>query len=119
MKTLGGIVLPEALEWDDFGQSQGIGTVHRLALDGSLVTWSGPALTSITLRAGDDYGWLPLATVGSLLALAAGTISTTLVWGGMSIPVRFDHSSGPAVNLAPLYPGAQWYTGTISLIKED
>lgn len=118
MKKLGGVDLPSALEWEDFGQSHGVGTVHRLALDGSLVTFSGPTLEPITLRAGDDHGWFSTAIVTSLLTLAASTVSTTLVWGGMSIPVRFDHTSGPAVNLAPLYPGAPWYTGTISLIKE-
>lgn len=119
MNTLGGVPLPRSLEWTGFMRSSGTATVHRLALDGSLVTFSGPDIEPITLTAGDDHGWVAAETAAALVALSVSTVSTTLVWGGLSIPVRFDHSSGPAVNLAPLYPGAQWYTGTISLIKED
>ena len=119
MKKLGDIELMESMEWDNFGQSVGVGTVHRLALDGTLITFSGPATRQIVLQAGEDYGWVSADKALALMALAASTISTALTWGGQVIPVRFDHSSGPAVALSPLYPGAEWYTGTISLIRED
>ncbi len=119
MKRLAGITLMNSIEMETAYQSAGVSTVHRVALDGSLVTFSGPALRQIVLRAGDDYGWVRAEDAEALVLLSQTTTSTTLEWLGAAIPVRWDHSSGPAVQLSPLYPGAQWCAGTIALIRED
>lgn len=119
MKKLGSITLPDTLQWESAMQSQGVSTVHRRALDGSLVTFSGPANRSIVLVAGGDYGWFSTAEAESVIALASSSGGALLTWEDVEIPVRFDHSAGPAVALVPLRLGAAWYTGTISLIRED
>ena len=119
MNLLDAIELPDTMLWDNRMQAQGVATVHRRALDGSLVVFSGPSSRVVVLVAGDDYGWIPEAVALDLVALAEASSSVTLTWDGTQIPVQFDHSAGPAVALEPKFPGATWYTGTISLIRED
>ena len=121
MNTLSDITLPEGLQWSEAGQAQGWKTALRTGLDGSPVVFGSAAPSRITLVAADNYGWFDETTAQALIALAATTLATTLVWadylrGAQTYTVAFDHESGPAVQLEPLWPGCDQYTGRIALI---
>ncbi len=116
MKTLGGIPLPNGLEMQEAAHALGRKTVARQTLDGTPVVFAGAALQRVTLVAGDDYGWFDEAAKDALVALAAAADTAELVWNDIPYDVAFDHESGPAVLLTPLWPGALHYTGSITLI---
>lgn len=116
MNTLGGISLPSGLVWQQAGHAMGRKTVLRQTLDGTPVVFAGAAPSRITLIAGDDHGWIDAATKDALLAFAAANNTATLEWEGTSHTVAFDHESGPAILLEPLWIGAAYYSGTLNLI---
>lgn len=116
MKSLGGITLPNGLEMQEAAHALGRKTIARQTLDGTPVVFAGAALQRVTLVAGDDYGWFDEATKDALVALASAADTAELVWGSETHDVAFDHESGPAVQLDPLWPGALYYTGSITLI---
>lgn len=121
MNSLGGIELPAGMQWSEAGQAQGRRTTLRTALDGSPVVFAAPAPARITLVAGDSYGWIEEEVAKALLQLSETTLATTLAWGDFlraqqAYTVAFDHESGPAVQLEPLWPGCDQYTGRIALI---
>lgn len=121
MNTLGIIELPVGMLWSESGQSQGRRSVLRTALDGSAVVFGSAGPRRITLLAGDDACWVPEATALQLLALAESEAGTTLTWSDHLRPedsytVAFDHESAAAVQLEPLWPGSDLYTGRIALI---
>lgn len=115
IRQLGGITLP-GMTMQESGHSLGRKTVLRQTLDGTPLVFSGTCPRRITLVAGDDYGIIDAPTLAALLALAASNDTTDLVWGDDNYSVAFDHEANPAILLAPLWPGAAYYNGSITLI---
>lgn len=116
MNTLGGVNLPSGLVMQEAGHSLGRRTVTRQTLDGPPLIFAGAQPKRLTLIAGDDYGWFDEATKDALIALATASDTADLTWGGATDTAAFDHENGPAVTLTPLYPGAVYYSGAITLI---
>jgi hypothetical protein len=91
-----------------------------MSLDGRVVHWSSPVLRRLTMVAGDDHGWLTQQQAQDLRALSTSVPVVPLLLRHPLLQadaaVVFDHESGPAVELSPLFVGAQWFQGVIRLV---
>lgn len=121
-RTLGGLALPDDLQWVERGQAAARSTVTRRALDGQVHLFHAPAVVRVTLLSGQDHGWFSRAQAQDLLALANAALSVDLVWHDALHPtprtwrVAFDHEAGAAVDFSELWPGCEVLTGRILLV---
>ncbi len=124
MFSIGGVQLNPSMVWEDQYVSSQVEQTVRRTLQGRMVAFSGPLVggRNATFSGGDDHGWLTVATLNSLLSLAAvpGAIYT-MVRGEESYSVMFRHNDPPAVDMRMLIPrtavaGTDYVAGTIKLI---
>lgn len=102
--TLGGITLPDDIQWVDEFAGHGVGQIITPTLTGALVVeeTAQPAGRPITLD-GRGHSWMTRAQVEALHALAATPLAEgatlTLAWAdGRNFSVAFDRSRGGAVS---------------------
>ena len=120
MKSLGGLVLPDSLQWTDRWDWTPAAQEVGRTLGGSLVVWSQTLEGGqpITLEAQDDVTWLSLTQVEALSTLAAQAGATfTLIWDSEAFTVMFRNHDLPAISFRPIWPNYHLFTGTIKLIR--
>lgn len=121
--SIGGVVFDKPLVWTDREDWAELAQTRARTVGGGQVVFTAPLQGGrpITLEAQRDRGWISKTKVDALRVMAAQIGATfTFVYGLDSFDVEFDHSSGPALQLAPLIPrtepaGTDFYTGTIRL----
>ena len=122
--SLGGVALPRGLEWIDEFPWTGVAQNVGMAVDGTLLVERGRYLAGrpITLRGGDDFGWIRKATLDAVHALAAtGEPLRLVLEDGREFDVLFAHGSDP-ITARPLIPGRgnpgpdDWYVPAFKLI---
>jgi hypothetical protein len=122
--TLNDVVLNNSLHWKDRHTQPLVAQAVKRLLGGAAVVRS-TRLTGgmpITLEATEEYGWLSVATVKQLEAMAAlpGEVySLNINYSVYS--VIFRHHDEPALDLRPLLPripeaDTEFYIGTIKLL---
>ena len=121
MISLGGIVFSERgeaqIDWIDRHLWQPVGQSVRYALAGNPVIQENPrGGRPIVLSAELPWSWLTANTVERLNELAATSINLELIYDTIHTTVRFYRSQGP-LNLTPVNPLREYYTGTIHLIE--
>jgi len=120
--NLGGLVLPAGLQWTDRYQVQNVQQSVDTALDGSPVVFAAAKQQGriITLEAFEDSGWMTQNTTETLISLAQMPLNPAtalnFVYDDFQSLVLFAHHTPPAVDLKPLWPFAQVYSGRIVLI---
>jgi len=117
-KSLGGVVLPDQLEWLDRYDWAGVAQRSERTLAGAVIITSAPLARGrpITLEARERVAWLPQATVAAIAALAAvAGASYPLVWEDESYDVVFRHDERPAFTVEPLFPHGDQYVAEIKL----
>lgn len=119
--SLGGVLLPVGVRWIDNQQYSHVGQSQQYALGGKLyIDENYRAGRSITLDIRRPYCWLYESKLDSLRALEAVIgAQYALVWRTASYAVRFDRSSGLALDFAHIERGPQdlgLYEGQIRLI---
>ena len=120
MKSLGGLILPDSLQWTDRWEWTPTAQEVARTLAGSLVVWSQQLIGGqpVTLAAEDAVTWLSLTQVETLSALASQAGATfTLIWDSETFTVMFRIHDPPVVAFKPLWPHHTLFTGTIKLIK--
>lgn len=118
-KTLGGISLPDQLEWSDRYDWDPVAQDVRRTLGGGQVLFAQSlhAGRPVTLIARDRVAWLPSATLAALRGLAAIPGGThTLEWDGEMHSVAFRHHEPPAIAVEAVFPHGDQYFGTLKLI---
>lgn len=122
MIQLDSIILSDRIEaqidWVDQLTWQPIGQQIRYALAGNPVINENPRTgRPITLVAELPWCWLSANTVNSLYQLASELNYTfSFIYGSYSANVRFRRDAGP-LELSPVNPLKDYYTGTIYLIE--
>jgi len=107
----------DQIDWIDRHQWQPIGQSLRYGLAGNPVIMENPRSgRPIVLSAELPWCWLESTTVEALNVLAATSQNLFLVYESITTTVRFNRSQGP-LNLTPIDPRRQYYTGTIALIE--
>ena len=121
--VLGGVTLPPNIVWEDKYKWNPVVQEVKSTLGGSLIVYSGQMRgRRITLVAYQDQGWLTLAQVDAVKALADVAGATyTLTIGAESFTVVFRHEEPPAVEFEPLIPRAvpesgDFFVGRIKLL---
>ncbi|MBF0283144.1 MAG: hypothetical protein HQL51_01645 [Magnetococcales bacterium] len=119
MKSLGGVLLPEGLEWKDRRAWSPVVQEVTRTLSGKQVIFCGALVGGrpITLEAEDGVAWISALTVEALEALAAvpGAVYV-LGWEGESFNVMFRHHEPPAVDFSPIWPHHDLHVGTLKLM---
>lgn len=119
MKTLGGVTLPDSIEWIDKYTGSPVGQSVSRTLGGALVTFNQDLVDGvlITLSAQDEVCWLTQAEVDAIKALADQVgAQFVLNWEGTNYNVMFRHYEPPAFEVNPIWPHNEYYIGTIKLI---
>ena len=124
MISLAGITLNSSMIWKDRFDTFGVGQTVKRSLGGVLFIDTAKVLTGrpITLEASEDYGWLTVAQVEALRALAdQEDFSGVLLLDGVSYTVGFRHHEPPALSFQPIVPrenqqSLDYLTGTIKLM---
>ena len=117
--TLGALILPERMAWTNRWTYTPVMAQATRTIAGGLAIFTQAAVKGrpITLDAREGVSWLTRAQVDAIMAMAAKPGATfALVYQGESHQVRFAHHDPPAVELSPVWPLADQYTGTIKLI---
>ena len=119
MKQLGGLTLPEQLEWSDKRQSQQVAQSVKITLGGTPIIYAQQlSARDITLQANEGVCWLTQAQADAILAMAAVPgASYELTWDSESWTVVFRHHDGQAVDLSPIWPHFDQFVGTIKLMS--
>ena len=120
MKKLGDLVLPDALQWTDRDSFSPVIQATATTLGGGMAVFSQTRIDGrpVTLEAADGITWLDQATVDAIQAMAAQPGATfTLTWESESFTVLFRHHDPPAVDLNPIWPNYDLFTGTIKLME--
>lgn len=121
MKSLGSLILPDALHWKDRFAWSPIRQTVSYTLGGNFVSWSQATTSSgrpITLFAGEESAFLDRATVTTLAEMAQSPNAIhTLTWDNETFSVLFRHHEPPALTLNPLWPGHDLHHGEIRLIQ--
>ena len=115
-KSLGGVILPDAIEWLGRYDWTGVAQNRARTLSGALVVWAQSLQRGqpINLVAREEVSWLELATVTALQALAATPGgSHVLVWESESHQVAFAE---PAVRFEPIWPHYPQHFASIQLL---
>jgi hypothetical protein len=119
IKTIGNLTLPDGLEWTDRFDWQPVSQEAVRTLSGgqvmfcSLLSQGRP----ITLDAHDGSAWLDQITVDLLYAMASQVGAVfQFYWGSEIYSVMFRHEDKPALEVKPLVPHYNIYTGTIKLV---
>jgi len=116
-KTLGGLTLPDSIEWPDRYEHVPVASAVDVTLGGLAVIHSAPLVKgqNITLQARDQVCWLDTPTVQALQSLAAVPGATyTLDWEGEQHTVMF--SGQRPLRFDPVLPHASWWFATLILI---
>lgn len=122
--TLDGITLNTSMVWVERYQSKKVVQNVRDTLGGVPVVFVGTkdAGFPITLRAGDDYGWLTRSVVNQIMARAdeAGAVYV-LSFNDVEYSVIFRHNDAPAVDMQPMIPRTgdsddDYFIGDIKLL---
>jgi hypothetical protein len=121
MISLGGVIFSERgeaqIDWIDRHLWQPIGQTIRYGLAGNPVIIENPRSgRPIVLSSELPWSWLTSATVDALNTLASTSQNLILIYDTLTTTVRFNRSQGP-LNLTPIDPRRQYYTGTIQLIE--
>ena len=120
--SLGGLALPNGLQWTNRYSSQAIQQTLEYALDGSAVIYSAAKSGGllIVLESLEDSGWFSQAQADTVLALANQALNVsqalTFYFDSYTAQVLFAHNTPPAVDLKPLFPASDRFIGRISLI---
>lgn len=121
--VLGGVTLPSNIVWEDKYKWNPVVQDVKTTLGGRPVVFSA-SLTAgrrITLVAYSDQGWLTLAQVEAIKALADVAGATyMLTIGAETFTVSFRHDEPPAVEFDPLIPrgvpeSGDYFVGRIKL----
>lgn len=120
---LNGVELNGSMEWIDRHKVRPVGQSVKRLLGGAAVVRSTKliGLRNVTLEATEDHGWLTLAVVQQIEAMADVAGATyNLTIDSVTYSVIFRHEESPAVDLSPLLPRIQeqsgdYYIGTIKL----
>lgn len=123
-RSLGALALPDgdqqgSIDWVDRYEPASVAQSAVRTLGGSPVVFS-QALTRgrpITLEAVERVCWLTQAMVDTLLGMAAQPgASFAFLWDAEAHSVVFRHHEPPALEVTPIYPHADQYTGRIKLM---
>lgn len=123
MKTLNGIELPADVRIVQRGHSAGVRTAVFPALSGEPVCFVGSDVVRFEVASGPDYGWFTREQAQALIRLARTDAGPFVfqyedeLMGAVSMHVMFDSSQGAAVRFSELWPGSEYLTGVIRLIK--
>lgn len=118
------LTLPDDLAWPDEFEWAAVEQRQQYTITGALIVEAAAkqAGRTITLEGGDDFAWVPLADLETLLAWKAlpGQVFT-LVLRGVTHSVVFDHE-GRSVEARPVWdvsdPGpADPYIVTLRFLK--
>lgn len=120
--TLGGLDLPDDIDWTDEFTFQAVGQSVTRTIAGNHVEFNQTLVRGrpITLVANEDEGWLTKAQVDSIQTFASTPGATfTLDIGAQSFTVAFRQDEGafsPSPLLARIDPAAgDFFTATIRL----
>lgn len=119
MKKLGNTVLPDGLQWQDRYEWTPVAQEVVRTLSGKQVLFCA-TLTGgqpVTLEAESQVAWIEKNTLNSIaeMAMQTGAIFT-LEWEGELMSVVFRHHEPPVINVTPIWPHHNLYTGTIRLM---
>ena len=120
MKQLGTLTLPDSLQWSDRDSFSPVIQATATTLGGGTAVFSQTRIDGrpVTLEAEDGITWLDQDTVEAIQAMAAQAgASFTLTWESESFTVMFRHHDPPAVDLNPIWPSYDLFTGTIKLME--
>lgn len=122
--TLGGVALNPSMRIGDLYENRNVSQSTVRSLGGALKIFHSPLVAgrSITLEAGDDYGWITKAVsdqINEMANVAGATYELNI--NGLSYTAVFRHNDPPAYTAAPLvYRTAQQeedlFTCTIKLL---
>jgi len=124
MMTLGGVALPESLQWPDQFSESNVQQTTKRTLGGGLVVFSEQitAGRNITLEATQKQGWLTKTMVDAIRSLSnsAGSVYTLTTPNG-NYSVMFRHNEPPAFESTPLlskqvFNADDFFVGVIKLI---
>jgi hypothetical protein len=122
--TLGGVSITTGMTWSDKIKYAPVAQNVRRTVGGTPIIDYGLLSKGrpVTLTSLEDQGWLTLAQVESLQALAdvPGAVYTLTIAGETHF-VMFRHHDQPALEMSPLIPrstpvAGDWYAGTIKLM---
>jgi hypothetical protein len=115
---LGGITLPNDLDWVDEFHWTGVEQEVRRTLGGTPV-FRDTVLRGrpITVQSRADFSHFTAQQVSDIGAMAgAPGVVYTLVRGSDSFRVRFHHAAAPAIQFDWEFPFTGYYQGTMKLI---
>ncbi len=107
MITLGSVAIGKGLVWEEEHQYTGVLQSVRQTLGGRSHVFSreGVGPMNITLASGEDSGWVTIAVVKQLEAMArSATDSYTLSLGPRTFTVYFRHAEPPVITRRLLIP---------------
>lgn len=124
MISLGGVVLPDVVIDNEFGEHK-VRSVVEFSLGGRPIIWEdvayGPALD---LVGGEDYAWIDRQTLKELQGLSAVPQSSyTLIYESDTFLVRFRNEDAPVIEAQPIVArpnqdDSDWYQNLrIKLMK--
>jgi len=119
VKQLGGLLLPNSMQWVDRDSWSPVIMETARTLAGASVTWSQPlsAGRPVTLAAEDGVTWLEQSAVNTLKDMAAQAgVVFPLVWEEETFTVMFRHNEPPAILFRPIWPHFHLFTGTLKLM---
>lgn len=104
--TLDGITLDGSLIWSDEHDWDPIAQIVTPTLAGAVIveeSLRNGAGRPITLKGGEDYGWLSYAQLSALRARRTpGREMTLALHDGRSLQVTWNYRDGPCLEAAPL-----------------
>ena len=118
--SLGGIPFDapgeNQIEWIDRLLWHPVGQTIRYALAGNVCIQENPRSgRPVTLSAELPWSWLTSVTVEALHLVASTSSILLFVYGNVTLNVRFRRDQGP-LDLTPIDPRKEYYTGTLYLI---
>ncbi|MBF0126638.1 MAG: hypothetical protein HQM02_05440 [Magnetococcales bacterium] len=120
MKQLGGLILPDSLQWKNRYDWAPVAQETARTLGGGNVVWHS-GLTGgrpIDLEAEGDVTWFTLAQVEAIHAMAVQPGSVfDLVLDGEVFQVMFRHQDPPTLSFTPIFPHARFFNGSIRLME--
>ena len=127
MSHIGPVQLPSGAEdatgagrpyWANARQWSPVAQRKRRTLGGVQHAYEAPLSGGrVIILQFDDACWLSQATADALDALSALPGTHDYELDGYSATVAFDRDDEKPVNLRPLWPGADMYTGTVKLLE--
>lgn len=128
--TLDGITLSGSLiwsdehDWDPYLQTSTPTLTGAVIIEESMRSGAG---RPVTLKGGEDFGWLTHAQLTAVRALrTAGRVMTLVLHDGRSLQVVWNYSGGPAIEAKPLpqylttaayAPDAQFHNVTLRFLQ--